>query len=182
MADRFDGRLAVRPASDRSLSEMNQPEKSNADPLFELARIVSGQGRERRNSGLAASSRGSGRIHAGSRSGCAGRSRSGADERPSGVVPGRERRDSAESTAAAGSSAAGVPTPQVAKAPEGVVRERLTDALAALAPVIKLDRTPGIAMPGSGSAQQTAARAAVPQRDESDLDVSAANAAAVEWH
>ena len=36
------------------------------------------------------------------------------------------------------------PSPQVAKAPEGVVRERLTDALAALAPVIKLDHTPGI--------------------------------------
>ena len=58
MADRFDGRLAVRPASDRSLSEMNQPEKSNVGSLVRARTHRVGQGREQRSSGSAATGHG----------------------------------------------------------------------------------------------------------------------------
>ena len=44
MADRYDGRLAVRAPSDRKSAEANQPEEGESDPLNELARAVAAQG------------------------------------------------------------------------------------------------------------------------------------------
>jgi hypothetical protein len=44
MADRYDPKVTVRPASDRKGSDPRQDPATSDDPLFELARIVSGRG------------------------------------------------------------------------------------------------------------------------------------------
>ncbi len=44
MADRYDPKVTVRPATDRKESNSRQGSASSDDPLFELARIVSGRG------------------------------------------------------------------------------------------------------------------------------------------
>ncbi len=44
MADRYDPKVTVRPATDRKGPDAHQSAASNDDPLFELARIVSGRG------------------------------------------------------------------------------------------------------------------------------------------
>ncbi len=44
MADRYDPKVTVRPTTDRKASDTNQGPAASDDPLFELARIVSGRG------------------------------------------------------------------------------------------------------------------------------------------
>ena len=44
MADRYDPKVTVRPAADRKASDSSQGPATSDDPLFELARIVSGRG------------------------------------------------------------------------------------------------------------------------------------------
>ena len=44
MADRYDPKVTVRPAADRKGSDSRQGPATSDDPLFELARIVSGRG------------------------------------------------------------------------------------------------------------------------------------------
>jgi hypothetical protein len=153
MADRYDPRLSVRAvASDRKYSEMNPGEKTDHDPLVELARIVSGRGA----TGGGASARrppAAAQVGAGQlgdleaellndlqASFTAVKDMTPATPARPAVVPPPPPTPSP--AAASSQSAPALP----AKAADGVVRDRLTDALAALAPVLKFER------PSEGSA------------------------------
>ncbi len=160
MADRYDPRASAR--TDRKYAEMNQSEKSENDPLAELARMVSGRG-------------GSGTQVAPRRPASATQVASG----QAGMLGDLEAEllNNLQASFTAVKDAAPVPTrpamappppaatfaplPPVAAAPEpvapspspraadGIVRDRLTDALAALAPVLKFERPPEPAQPAA---------------------------------
>src|SRR3954465_15444102 len=150
MADRHNSTLAVR-ASDRKYAEPEPPETAESDPLTELARVVSGRGL----SGAAAAARVRGNAGAPGPAPVPGPNmlsdleaemmgnvqasftvvESGAaplDQAESEPAPEPESEPESESPTDEEASVAQTAAP--AKRAEGIVRDRLTDALAALAP------------------------------------------------
>jgi hypothetical protein len=136
MADRFDPRLSVRGSGARKLAD--HAETGTSDPLAELARIVSGRG----NNGSSGNPRT--RVAAVA---------AAAKPEPNvmGDLEAELLNDLQASFVPAKNPVPAKPTPPAAPMPavtappprhagDGIVRDRLTDALAALAPVLKLDR------------------------------------------
>jgi hypothetical protein len=145
MADRYDPRLSVRPIGDRRLAQGSQ--QGQGDPLAELARIVSGRGNTApalRTSTAPAPATEAAPL----------------DDLEAELISNLQasfttvnENPPAPRTADPQPKQPAPPAPPPGQAPrasEGIVRDRLTDALAALAPVIKFER-PQEAQPASGS-------------------------------
>ena len=185
MADRYDPKLSVGSMGDRKFSDISAAEKANGDPLAELARVVSGRGMtgtpaSRSRSSLTAAPPPSpapnvlGDLEAELLNDLQASFMAVKELAPA-------RPASPPPTPLSRAPAAPAPPPAtdaLPRASEGVVRDRLADALAALAPVMRADRSQEIAEARAAQVAPAEPRPALPLNGPGSNNGGVANGSA----